>query len=135
MDVLGGERLHQAAERQIGHREARRATGDEETRDVEIVHPHRDRKTRRPIGQVKVDQGQLGVMLFGGGDGAVDVVGGRDHAIARIVLDQIFQRGRQLAIILYNQDLEHRASPQGSPSLGMASCARRDDLRIPCAHG
>ena len=37
VDVLGGERLHQAAKREVGHREARRLAADEQARNIEVV--------------------------------------------------------------------------------------------------
>ena len=74
--------------------------------------------------EVKVDQRQIGAMRFGRGDRAVEIVGGRDDAIARIVLDQIFQRRRQLAIVFDDQDLEHIAPPRAEKSL-----FRKDMLR------
>ena len=111
VDVLGGERLHQATERKIGHGEARGAARNEETGNVEVVHPHRNRETGCAMREMEVDQGEFGMMRFGGGHRAVEVLGSRDDAIARIVLDEIFQRRRQLAIILNDQDLEIFASP------------------------
>src|SRR5829696_7549889 len=45
------------------------------------------------------------------GHGIVRIVRDCDHPVSRIVLDQIFQRRRELRIILDNQDLEHRIPP------------------------
>ena len=51
-------------------------------------------------------------MLLGGGDRALGIFGDRHDAIARIVLDQIFERHRQLAVIFDDEDIEHpRAFP------------------------
>ncbi len=44
--------------------------------------------------QAKIDQRKIRMMQFGGGDGAVQVVRSRDHSVAGIVLDEIFQRRR-----------------------------------------
>jgi hypothetical protein len=46
--------------------------------------------------QVEVEQREIGVVLLRRGDRGIGVVRGRDHAIARIVLDQIFERDCQL---------------------------------------
>jgi hypothetical protein len=66
------------------------------------------------MGKAKIDKGQVGQMFFRGGNGAVQVVGGRYHLVARIILDEIFQRRRQLHIVFDDQDLQHRtrSSPQ-----------------------
>ena len=71
--------------------------------------------TEKPVAAVRemeVEQDEVGLMLLGRGDRAVGILGHGHHAIARIVLDQIFERRRQLAIVFDDQDLEHpRASP------------------------
>jgi hypothetical protein len=46
-------------------------------------------------------------VLFSGGNGALGVLRDGHDAIARIVLDQIFERDRQLAVVLDNEDVEH----------------------------
>ena len=43
--------------------------------------------------------------------GSVEIVGGRNHPVTRVVLDQILQRGRQLLVVFDNQDLEHFRLP------------------------
>ena len=60
------------------------------------------------MGQAQVDQGEIGQMFRCGGDRAVQIVGGGDDPITRIVLDQIFQRRRQLDVVFDDQDLQHR---------------------------
>src|SRR3954452_23947460 len=54
VNVLRGERLHQAAEREVGHREARRLAADEQARDSKLVEPDRDRKAGASVGEVKI---------------------------------------------------------------------------------
>jgi hypothetical protein len=49
--------------------------------------------------EVKIEQDKVRIMLLGRCDRAFGIVGSRDHAVARIVLDQIFQRRRQLQIV------------------------------------
>ena len=56
------------------------------------MQAHRDRKAVCAAGEVKVEQDEVGIMLLGRGDRAFGIVGDRDDAIARIVLDQIFER-------------------------------------------
>ena len=56
---------------------------------------------------MQVEQDEVGLMLFGCGNGAIGVLRHRDNAIARIVLDQIFERHRQLAVVLDDEDVEH----------------------------
>ena len=63
VDVLGGERLDQAAERQVRHREGGRLAGDEQAGDVVVAEPHRDRKAGRAARQLQIDQGQIGVVI------------------------------------------------------------------------
>ena len=111
MDVFGGERLHQAAERQLGHREIGRSARHEETGDPEIGQPDRDGIAGRTVGQLEVDQRKIGVVPFGGLARRRLVLRAGDHAIARIVLDQIFERGRKLGVVLDDQDPEHMAFP------------------------
>jgi hypothetical protein len=112
MDVLGGERLHQAADSEVGHGEARRLAADEQAGDAEGVQMDRDRETGRAVGEVQVEEDEVGVVFLGRGDRAFGIVGGRDHAVARIVLDQIFERRRQLEIVFDHKDSKHpRASP------------------------
>jgi hypothetical protein len=77
---------------------------------VKLIEPHRDREARRGPGEVEVEEDQVGVMLLRRGDGALGVVGGPDHAIARIVLDEIFERRRKLEIVFDDEDPEHPAS-------------------------
>ena len=57
--------------------------------------------------QVKVEQDEVGLKLLGRRDRAVGILGHRHDAIARIVLHQIFERHRQLAVVLDNEDIEH----------------------------
>ena len=60
----------------------------------------------------RAEQGDVWLMLLGGRDRAVGIVGDRYHAIARIVLDQIFESRRELRIVLHDHDLQHeRALP------------------------
>ena len=119
VDVLGGERLHQAAEGEVGHREARRLAGDEQARHAKIVQPHRDREAGRAVGQMEVEQHQVRIVLLGRGDRAFGILGDRDDPVAGIVLDQIFDGFRKLQIILDDQDPEHPPSlpkPRGNSS-------------------
>ena len=77
-----------------------------------LVEPRGDGEAGRAMGEMQVEQDEIGIMLFGRGDGAVGVLRGRDHAIARIVLDQIFECRRQLQIVFDDQNPEHpRALP------------------------
>ena len=67
--------------------------------------------TEKPVdaaGEVEVEQSDVGVMGFGRRDRAVGVVGDRHDPVARIVLDQIFERRGELRVIFDNQDLKHR---------------------------
>ena len=41
----------------------------------------------------------------------VGIVGRCHHPVARIVLDQIFERDGQLAVVLDNEDIEHSRPP------------------------
>ncbi len=112
MDIFGGERFEQAAECEVGHRETGRIAGHEQARNVIIAEPHRDRETGRTARQLEIDQSEIGVKFLRRRDRAVEIVGPGDHAVARIVLDQIFERRRQLRIVFDNQDLQHLvASP------------------------
>ena len=64
------------------------------------------------VREVKVEQDQVGIMLFGRGDCAIRILGDGHDAIARIVLDQIFQRRRQLRVVFDDENSKHwRASP------------------------
>ena len=72
-------------------------------------------------------------MFLGCGNGAVRVFGRPDDPIARIVLDQIFERFRKLTIVLDDQDPEHpRDLPMSrnfreNPSLMLARiCSARE---------
>ena len=96
VDVFRGERLHEAAEREVGHRKARRLAADEQARNAQLVEPDRDREARGPVGQMKIEEHQIGIVFLRGGDGGFGVVGHRHDAVARIVLDQIFERDCQL---------------------------------------
>ena len=112
MHILGRERLHQATERQVGHWKVGRATGNEKTRNVEIAHPDGDGETGRAMRKPQVDQCQIRHMFFRGGDRGLETAAGGHHAIARVVLNQVFQRCRQLRVVFDDQDLQHRqASP------------------------
>ena len=71
-------------------------------------------KPVRAVREMEVEQDEVGIMLLGGGDRAVGVVGDRHDPVARIVLDQIFERRRQLRIVFDDQDPEH---PRASPTL------------------
>jgi hypothetical protein len=51
------------------------------------------------MGQVKIEKHEVGIVLFCRGDRRIGIVRGRYNAIARIVLDQIFERDRQLGIV------------------------------------
>ena len=46
-----------------------------------------------------------GAVPLGRGHRPVEVVGGRHHLVARIVLDQILESRRQLRVVLDDQDL------------------------------
>ena len=104
--------------------------------DAKVVEPHRDRKTGRAVRQMEIEQDEVGVMLLGRGDRAVGIVGDRDHAVARIVLDQIFERCRQLRVVFDDQDPKHpRASPSSTEIPAGKSVtwmlARMSRVRIP----
>jgi len=58
--------------------------------------------------------GAFALLLRAAAEQALYLLGSGDDAIARIVLDEIFERRRQLAVIFDNQDLQHR---QVSPHL------------------
>ena len=60
---------------------------------------------------MQVDQGKVRIVVLGRRHGIVRVVRDGDDPVSRIVLDQIFQRGRKLRIVLDNQDLKHRIPP------------------------
>jgi hypothetical protein len=60
------------------------------------------------MGEPKIDQCKIGKVLLGGGDGGIEIVGGGDHPVSRIVLDEIFQRRRKLRVVFDDQDLQHR---------------------------
>jgi hypothetical protein len=68
------------------------------------------------MGKPKVDERKVRKMLGRRGNGTVEIVRRGDHAIARVILDQIFERRRELRIVFDYQDLEHRqASPRLKP--------------------
>jgi hypothetical protein len=111
MHVFGGERLHQAAEREIGHREARRLAADEQARHAKVVQAHRHREAGGAAGEVQVEQDEVRLIFLGCRDRAVGILGHGDDPVARIVLDQIFERDRQLAVVFDDEDIEHSALP------------------------
>src|SRR5438105_4265477 len=110
MHVLGGERLHQAADGEVGHWEARRLAADKQAWNAKVIEPHRNRKAGRTMGEMKIEEDEVRVAGFSGGDGTVGIFGHRHDTITRIVLDQIFERYRQLAVIFDDQDFEHSAT-------------------------
>ncbi len=76
-------------------------------------------------------------MLFGYSDRGIGVVRHPHHAVARVILDQIFERDCKLRIVLDDQNPEHPTSlpevaeilvgfPQNRCSLEM------NPVRIPC---
>src|SRR4029077_19825285 len=91
----------------VGHREARRLAADEQARDAKIVEPDGNREAGAAVGEMKVQQDQIRLILLGGGDSAFGILGHRHNAITRIVLDQIFERDGQLTVVLDNEDIEH----------------------------
>jgi len=111
VNIFGGKRLHQAAKRQVGHRKIRCLASDKEAGNVEIAHPHRDRKDGGAMSQPQVDQRQIRRMSGRGSDRPVQVVCGCDDPIAWIVLHQILQCCRQLDVIFDDQDIQHRPRP------------------------
>src|SRR5438045_8751864 len=61
---------------------------------------------------MEIEENEVRVAGFSGRDAALGVIGNSHDTVARIVLDEIFERHRQLAIVLDDQYLEHpRASP------------------------
>jgi len=98
--VLGGERLGQAAERQVRHRKARRLPADEQARHVELLEPRRHGKAGRAVGQVEIDEGDVRLVPFGGVDRGIRILGGGDDIISGVVLDQIFDRRGKLDVVL-----------------------------------
>ena len=91
MDVLGRERLHQAAEREVGHGEAGRLAADEQAGNAKVVQARGHRKAGRPVREMKVEQDEVGLTIVDRDHGAVGILRHADHPVARIVLDQIFQ--------------------------------------------
>jgi hypothetical protein len=78
---------------------------------------------------MEIEQGEIRLVLLGGGDSAIGIFGHRHHAVARIVLDQIFERDRQLGIVFYDKDSEHpRASPEAAEKA--LPCSARAMLRF-----
>ena len=76
------------------------------------MEPHGHRESGRAASEMQVEQDEVGIRVFGCGNGTVGI-GGRSHdPVARIVLDQIFERFRQLLVVLDHQDPEHRESPR-----------------------
>jgi hypothetical protein len=67
------------------------------------------------MGQSQVDEGKVGQVFLGGGNSAVEVVGGRDNPVTRIIFDKIFQCRRKLDIVLDDQDLQHLPRPPVLP--------------------
>jgi hypothetical protein len=43
---------------------------------------------------VKIDKGQVGIMVLGGGHGVVGIVRNGDNPISGVILDEIFQGRR-----------------------------------------
>ena len=74
-------------------------------------------KPVRPAGEMEVEQHEVGLILLRRGDRAVGILGHRDDAIARIVLDQIFERDCQLAVVLDNEDIEHPRPLPDAPEI------------------
>ena len=94
MHVLGGKGLHETAERQVGHGKARRLAADEQAWNAKLVEPNRDRKTGCAVREMEIEQDQVGIVLLGRGNGPVGIGSGGHNPVARIVLDQIFDRRR-----------------------------------------
>ena len=116
--VFSRERLHQAAEREIRHREARRLAAHEKARNSKIVQANGNRKAGGSMGEVKIEKDEVRIMLLGRGDRRVRIVRHGDHAIPRIVLDQIFERNCQLGIVFDDQNPKHlRALPEAAEIL------------------
>ena len=76
------------------------------------MEPHSDWESGRAASEMQIEQDEVGITLFGCGNGPVGIGGGCDDPIARIVLDEIFERFRQLLVVLDHQDPEHRESPR-----------------------
>ena len=125
MNILGGEGLHQAAKRQIGHRETGRLAAYEQAWHPKIVEPHGNGKARAAVCKVKIEKNQVGFVRFCEGNSGVGILGHRQHVIPRIVFDQIFKSNRQLAVIFDNEDIQHLASLPGSPELPLRQSAIR----------
>ena len=83
----------------------------------------------------QVEQGNVGVVGFGLSDRAVGIVGHSNDPVARVVLNQIFQRRRELRIILDNQDPKHREPPQPSEKSVDSSVARKLPYANPAWRG
>jgi hypothetical protein len=56
---------------------------------------------------MEIEKDEVGVTRFHGRNRAIGVLGSADHAISRIVFDEIFKRRNELDIVVDDQDLEH----------------------------
>ena len=105
--ILGGERFHQAPEREVGHWKTRRLPADEQARHAKVIQPYRDRETGRSAGQMEIEQDEVGLIVLCRRDRAVGIFGHGDDPVPRIVLDEIFECDRQLAVIFDDEDIQH----------------------------
>ncbi len=65
------------------------------------------------MGEVKIEKDEVRIMLLGRSDRRVRIVRHGNHAVPRIILDQIFERDCQLGIVFDDQNPEHpRALPE-----------------------
>ena len=60
---------------------------------------------------MQIEENEVRLVRFDCSDGPVRILGHGDDAVTRVVLDKIFERDRQLAVVFDDEDLEHpRAS-------------------------
>ena len=117
-EVVLAERLDQAAQREVRHREIGRLAGGEQAGDAEIAELRRDREAGIAVGELEIDQSEIGPPLGDRGERADPVLGDRGDAVERIQFDQMPERLGEQRFVLDDQNAEHDGpSPQPFDSL------------------
>ena len=111
--VFGCAWLHQAAERQIRHRESGALPLTNRHGTPSSLRRTATEKPVVPCARCRSSSTRSGSCSSAAAIAPSASSRGSDDAVARIVLDQIFERFRKLTIVLDDQDPEHpRASPK-----------------------
>ena len=93
----------------------------------------RDRKAGGAVGELEIDQGEIGHALLDRGERGGAVVGDRGDAVERIELDQMPERLGEQRLVLDDQDAQHRGPSPATVSIlyrkGRERNPRARDLR------